>query len=504
MTHAAEPSAGAAEPITVDTDVVIIGAGLSGIDIAYRLRERNPDVGYVILERRPRIGGTWDLFRYPGVRSDSDIFSLSYPFEPWQRPEALAGGEHIRDYLVHTAHTYGIDTHMRFDRRVEGADWDSSTDTWAVSVEPGETHPAERYRCRFVALATGYYDYDHPYTPPFPGLDDFTGPVVHPQLWPEDLDHSGKRIVVIGSGATAVSLIPALARTAAHVTMLQRSPSYIYSSPQRQIFAPLVRKVLPRNLAHRVIRSRYALQTAALVHATHRFPTLGRNLIRSGVVKNLPAGYPVDVHFNPTYDPWDQRMCMVPDADLFRAIASGSVEMVTAHIDRLDATGVILTSGRHLDADIVVTATGLQLQAFGGITLRIDGTEVKPHDRFLFKSRFLEDVPNLAWSLGYTNASWTLRADMTAQSIAELVAYLREHGYTHAYPHLGKRPMPSKSIWDLQAGYVLRSPEAYPKSGTRGAWEVRHNYYRDLLDHRLDKVDDGLVFGRAPIAADHA
>ncbi len=218
--------------------------------------------------------------------------------------------------------------------------------------------------------------------------------------------------------------------------MLQRSPSYIYSSPQKQIFAPLVRKVLPRNAAHRVIRSRYALQTAALVHATHRFPTLGRKLIRSGVVKNLPADYPVDVHFNPTYDPWDQRMCMVPDADLFQAIASGSVEMVTDHIERLDATGVTLTSGRHLDADIVVTATGLQLQAFGGITLRIDGAEVKPHDRFLFKSRFLEDVPNLAWSLGYTNASWTLRADMTAQSIAELVAYMREHGYTHAYPHL--------------------------------------------------------------------
>ncbi|MEP9394484.1 MULTISPECIES: flavin-containing monooxygenase [Gordonia] len=495
MSDAAEDN-----PTEIRTDVVIIGAGLSGIDIAYRLRERNPEVTYAILERRERIGGTWDLFRYPGVRSDSDIFSLSYPFEPWRRPEALADGEHIRSYIAHTAHTHGIDDHIRFGRRVTSADWDSATDTWTLTVtsDAGD----EKHRCGFLAFATGYYDYDHPYTPTFAGIGDFTGRVVHPQHWPEDLDYSGKPIVVIGSGATAVSLIPALARTASHVTMLQRSPSYIYSSPQKQYFAPLVRKLLPENAAHRVVRSRYALQTAALVHATHRFPNFGRKMIRAGVVKELPEGYPVDVHFNPDYDPWDQRMCMVPDGDLFAAISDGSVDMVTDTIDHFERTGIALTSGRHLDADIVVTATGLTLQAFGGVVIRVDGDEIKPHDRFLFKSHLLEDVPNIAWSLGYTNASWTLRSDLTAQSIAQLVEYMRDRGYTHAYPHLGSQSMPSKSVWDLEANYVRRSPEAHPKSGTRGRWQVRHNYYRDLLEHRFDKVNDGLVFGRVPRVVD--
>ena len=489
------PGVTAVSDVTADTDVIIIGAGLSGIDCAYRLREENPDVEYMILERRSGMGGTWDLFRYPGVRSDSDIYTLSYPFEPWRKPNALADGEDIQHYIEHTARKFAIDRHIRFDRHVVSADWDSTVDKWTLAVTSGDGS-SETYRCRFVVFATGYYDYDNPYTPVFAGSDEFTGQIVHPQHWPEDLDYSGKNVVVIGSGATAVSLVPPLARGAQHVVMLQRSPSYIFSSKQKQYFAPAVRKVLPAKAAHRVVRARYAAQTAAIVHLTHRFPKLGRKMIRSNVAKNLPEDYPIDVHFNPRYNPWDQRMCMVPDADLFEDITSGAVEMVTDHIDRFDATGITLTSGRHLDADIIVTATGLELQGFGGTKIRVDGAEIKPHDRFVFKSHLLEDVPNLAWSVGYTNASWTLRADMTARSVAELIKYMRDHGYTNAHPHLGDESMPSKPLWDLTAGYVQRSPEALPKSGTHGHWQVRHNYYRDAIDHRLDKVEEGMVFGR--------
>lgn len=477
-------------------DVIIIGAGLSGIDAAYRLRSENPALRYLILERRERVGGTWDLFRYPGIRSDSDIYTLSFPFEPWKRPEALASGSAIREYVEATAAKHGIDDHIRFGQYVQTANWDSGSDTWTItSTVDGAEHTL---RCRFVYFATGYYDYDEPYTPQFPGLDDFDGRIVHPQAWPADLDHSGKRIVVIGSGATSVSLIPSLAETAGHVVMLQRSPTYIASMSQEQKVNPWIRKLLPARAAHQVIRTRYAAQTAAMVHGLHRFPKIGRKLLTAGVRKELPEGYPVDVHFNPTYDPWDQRMCMVPDGDLFAQITAGTVEMVTDHIDRFDATGITLASGRHLDADLIVTATGMQLQAFGGIRIRVDDAEIKPHDRFVFKSHLLEDVPNLAWSVGYTNASWTLRADMTARAVAKLLRYMRSHGYTHAYPHLGAESMSAQPLWDLKAGYVERAPEALPKSGTHGHWRVRHNYYRDAVAHRLDDVEDSMVFGRAP------
>ncbi|GAB18649.1 putative monooxygenase [Gordonia effusa NBRC 100432] len=480
-------------------DVVIIGAGLSGIDAAYRLREENPNLRYRIIERRARVGGTWDLFTYPGIRSDSDIYTLSFPFEPWRRPEALAQGADIRRYVEDTAHREGIASQISFGEHVRAVDWDSTSDTWTItSSTEGAVGAATMttHRCRFVYFATGYYNYDSPYTPRFAGVDDYRGAVVHPQHWPADLDYAGQRVVVIGSGATAVSMIPALARTAGHVTMLQRSPSYIASMSQRQRINPVIRKLLPANAAHRVIRTRYAAQTAALVHALHRFPKVGRKVLTAGVARELPDGYPVDVHFSPTYNPWDQRMCMVPDGDLFAEISSGRVEMVTDHIDHFDATGIALTSGRHLDADLVVTATGLQLQAFGGIRLSMDGAEIKPHDRFMFKSHLLEDVPNFAWSVGYTNASWTLRADMTARAVATLLRYMRSEGYTHAYPHLGAVSMASTPLWDLQAGYVQRAPEALPKAGTTGKWRVRHNYYRDAIDHRFDDVTESMVFGR--------
>ncbi|GAB5894722.1 flavin-containing monooxygenase [Mycolicibacterium mageritense] len=477
------------------SDVLIIGAGISGIGAAYRIHEKNPTLTYTVVERRARIGGTWDLFQYPGIRSDSDIFTLSFPYEPWTRPENVADGADIREYLTETARKHGIDRHIQFNTHVLSADWDSSTDTWTVHAE--RDGQAVVYRARFVFFGTGYYNYDEPYTPEFPGIENFRGDVVHPQFWPESLDYSGERVVVIGSGATAISLIPALARHAAHVTMLQRSPTYMMSMPRFDPMVQAIRKVLPRRLSHQVVRFRNAMVHVLLYFFFRKAPKAGRWVIRNRNSAALPAGYPVDVHFKPRYNPWDQRMCLVLDGDLFAHISDGRAEVVTDHIDHVDADGIVLKSGARLDADVIVTATGLQLQALGGITLRVDGSEVKPTERFVYKEFLLEDVPNLAWCIGYTNASWTLRADMTARAVAKLLAYMDSHGYTHAYPHKGPAPIPEKRTWDLEAGYIQRSAHALPRSGTKRPWHVRHNYVLDAIDHRFDRIDESMVFGTA-------
>ncbi|WKG05297.1 NAD(P)/FAD-dependent oxidoreductase [Mycolicibacterium sp. HK-90] len=484
------------------SDVLIIGAGISGLGAAYRLGEKSPDLTYTVLERRERIGGTWDLFRYPGIRSDSDIFTLSFPYQPWTRPENVADGGDIREYLTETARVHGIDRHIRFNTHVSSADWDSSTDTWTVRAE--QDGQARTYRSRFLFFGTGYYNYDEPYTPEFPGIEKFGGDVVHPQFWPESLDYSGKRVVVIGSGATAISLVPALAQQASHVTMLQRSPTYMMSMARIDPMVQAIRKVLPRKAAHQVVRFRNAMIHILMYFFFRKAPTLGRQLIRNRNMAALPEGYPVDVHFKPRYNPWDQRMCLVLDKDLFDHISDGRVEVVTDHIDHVDAAGIVLKSGGRVDADVIVTATGLQLQALGGIRLTVDGHEVKPTERFVYKEFLLEDVPNLAWCIGYTNASWTLRADMTARAFANLVSYMGDHGYTHAYPHKGATPMPEKRTWDLEAGYIQRSEHALPRSGTKRPWHVRHNYVLDAIDHRFDRIDESMVFGRAPAVSGSA
>ncbi|MEY8018107.1 flavin-containing monooxygenase [Mycobacterium servetii] len=475
-------------------DVVIVGAGISGIDAAYRITERNPGTKYAILERRAQIGGTWDLFRYPGVRSDSSIFTLSFPFEPWTRREGVADGVHIREYLTNTARKYGIDRHIRFNSHVRSANWDSATDTWTITAEQDGTRTT--YRARFVFFGSGYYNYDEGYTPDFPGIDQFAGTVVHPQHWPENLDYTGKRIVVIGSGATAVTLLPSLSDRAAKVTMLQRSPTYLVSASRYGKVAAVARKLLPSKPAHLVIRMYSALTEAVFFALSRKAPRLVRWLLRRKAISELPAGYDVDTHFKPRYDPWDQRMCLIPDADLYNAIGAGRAEVVTDHIDHFDASGIALKSGAHLDADIVVTATGLQLQALGGTAISLDGVEIDPRDRFVYKAHMLEDVPNLFWCVGYTNASWTLRADITARATAKLLAHMAAHGYTHAYPHLGGEPMTEKPAWDINAGYVLRSLHALPKSGTRRPWNVRQNYLADALDYQFDRIEEAMVFGR--------
>ncbi|WP_193043791.1 flavin-containing monooxygenase [Mycolicibacterium baixiangningiae] len=478
------------------TDVLIIGAGISGIGAAYRLQEKNPHLTYTILERRARIGGTWDLFRYPGIRSDSDIFTLSFPFERWTRPENVADGADIRHYLTETARKHGIDSHIRFDTHVLSANWDSATDTWTVHT----AHDGHQrsYRSRFLFFGTGYYNYDEPYRPEFPGIDRFAGEVVHPQHWPESLDYAGKHVVVIGSGATAISLIPSLTHQAGHVTMLQRSPTYVLSAPRINPVVQAIRKVVPARLAFHLVRF-YNLAFIVSTYALSRkAPGAVRWFVRNQAAKTLPEGYPVDVHFKPRYGPWDQRMCLSLDDDLYTAIADGRADVVTDHIETFDEHGIVLRSGQRIDAEVIVTATGLQLQALGGVALSIDGAEFKPQDRFVYKEHMLEEVPNLAWCVGYINASWTLRADLTARAFARLVAFMDDHGYTHAFPHLGDKPMAEKPAWNINAGYVARAPHALPKSGTQRPWNVRHNYVLDAIDHRFDRIEESMVFGRVP------
>jgi len=476
-------------------DVVIIGAGISGIGAAYRLAEADPSTRYVVLERRDRIGGTWDLFRYPGVRSDSSIFSLSWPWEPWAGREYVADGGAIRDYMEDAARKHGIFPHIRFHTTVVSADWDSATDTWTVHVT--ENGSPKTYRGRFVFFGSGYYNYDEPYDPGFPGIDTYQGTVVHPQHWPEDLDYTGKKVVVIGSGATAVSLVPALARKAAKVVMLQRSPGYLFSMPRVARWMQPIRKLLPNKVSYQIVRT-VSLSWEKVIWVLSRgLPSGMKKVVRWQNTKMLPAGYPVDRDFKPRYNPWDQRMCLVADGDVFEEINNGRLEVVTDHIDHFDQTGIALKSGRHLAADIVVKATGLNLLALGGVRINVDGTEVKPQDRFSYKAHMLEDVPNLIWCIGYTNASWTLRADITARATAKLLEYMKANGYTHAYPHPPGGAMPEKPTWDLQAGYVMRSAHALPKSGTKRPWVVRQDFFADAFDYRfLDKIDEDMVFGR--------
>lgn len=475
-------------------DVLIVGAGISGIGAAYRIRERNPGLRFAILERRAQLGGTWDLFRYPGVRSDSDIYTLCFPWEPWTRPEMIVDGEHIWQYLADAARTHHIVEHIRFNTFVRTADWDSATDTWTVRAEEDGTD--RTYRCRFVFFGTGYYDYDSPHNPTFPGIEDFAGEMAHPQHWPASLDCTGKRFVVIGSGATAVSLIPRLAEQAEHVTMLQRTPSYMIPAPQVEPTSVALRKLLPLRLAHWTVRWRNAIVGVLLWEVSRRAPKFMKRQLRRIAERNLPDGYDIDTHFTPPYDPWDQRLCFLVGADLYKAINNGAVDVVTDHIDHIDATGIVLKSGRRLDADVIVTATGLRLQALGGITVSLDGEKINPHDRFAYRRHMLDDVPNVAWCVGYTNASWTLGADLTARSFAKLLQYMNVHGYTHAYPHLGDNHMPELPAFNLQAGYVLRGLDVLPKSGTRRPWTISHDFLRDVIDYRLRPIDDQLVFGR--------
>ncbi|WP_405137038.1 flavin-containing monooxygenase [Nocardia sp. NBC_01388] len=476
-------------------DVLIVGAGLSGVGAAYHVQRAFPGRTYAILEMREAIGGTWDLFRYPGIRSDSDMFTLGYRFRPWLGDKAIADGGSILEYVRDTAAEGGIDKHIRYRHRVVRADWSSIDDRWTVTAD----HDGESVTmtANFLFSCSGYYRYDEGYTPDFAGMQRFRGPVVHPQHWPQQLEVAGKRVVIIGSGATAVTLGPALTEQGAQVIMLQRSPSYIISMPARDAIADRLRRILPARAAYGLARAKNVGFSTAMYQISQRYPKRMRAWIHGLQERWLPAGYDIDTHFNPPYNPWDQRLCLVPDGDLFRAIRHDKLEMVTDRIETFTETGLHLESGRDLEADIIITATGLNLVAFGDIALTVDGEPVELPNTMAYKAMMLSDVPNFAFIIGYTNASWTLKADLVCEYVVRLLRYMDSHGYAKATPvrdpSVGTAP-----FLDFEPGYVLRALDRLPKQGDRAPWKLHMNYLRDLPKLRYGTVTDpAMRFERA-------
>ena len=477
-------------------DVLIIGAGLSGIDAGWHLQKHAPGKTYVILENRERIGGTWDLFRYPGIRSDSDMLTMGYGFRPWTHPSAISPGAAIREYITDTARDAGIDRHIRFRHLVVRASWDSDTARWTVEAQKSGADGRDetiRITASFLFSCAGYYRYAAGYTPEFAGRDRFRGTIIHPQHWPQDLDYAGKRMVVIGSGATAVTLIPALAKTAGHVTMLQRSPTYIVSMPERDVLANALRKVLPAAWAYAIPRWRNILMQRLMFHLARTRPEGTRKRILEAVRKALGPDYDVATHFSPKYNPWEQRLCLVPDADLFEAIKQQHVDVVTDQIETLTETGIRLRSGRELAADIIVTATGLQLEVLGGAQITVDGRLVDFGKTFTYKGVMYSDVPNLASVFGYTNASWTLRADLICEWVCRLLAEMDEKGYDVATPRVRVPDMKPEPWLDFSSGYVVRSLGILPKQGPASPWRQNQNYFADLRELRRAPIDDGAL-----------
>ncbi|MBS1887680.1 MAG: NAD(P)/FAD-dependent oxidoreductase [Actinobacteria bacterium] len=498
LTTTPGPGSGPAEPERVD--VLIVGAGISGIGAAHHLQERCPGKTYAILEAREAIGGTWDLFRYPGIRSDSDMHTLGYRFRPWTAAKSIADGESILEYVRDTAREAGIDRHVRFGHRVARASWSSEEARWTVTAERADGSEA-RFSCAFLMMCSGYYRYDQGYTPEFAGIEDFEGRVIHPQHWPEEPEYAGRRVVVIGSGATAVTLVPAMAKDAAHVTMLQRSPTYIVSVPGEDPIAEALRKVLPARAVYPIVRWKNVAIQSLIYRLSRTRPRLVKKLIRKGVVNALPAGYDVDTHFKPPYNPWDQRLCLVPDSDLFRALSDGSADIVTDRIDRFTTRGIRLESGRELEADVVVTATGLNLLFLGGTKLDIDGVEPEQSHLLTYKGMMLGDVPNLAFTIGYTNASWTLKADLVAEYMCRLLNHMDAEGYDVCMPHLSDPSVSEEPILDFSSGYVVRAVADLPKQGSKEPWKLRQNYAVDLRALRWGALEDGAMTFSRRVAA---
>jgi monooxygenase len=492
-------------PITTATtkehvDVLIVGAGLSGIGAACHLRRECPDRSFAILEARGAIGGTWDLFRYPGIRSDSDMFTLGYSFRPWTGATSIADAPSILTYIRDTAAEYGIGGQIRFRHRVLTARWSSATARWTVTAHRDDTDEPVTLTCSFLFICSGYYRYDKGYRPTFPGEESFAGTIVHPQHWPADLDYTGRRVVIIGSGATAVTLVPSMASKAAKVTMLQRSPSYVAALPATDPIADRLRRWLTPRAAYRVIRWRNVLFAVGTYQLSRRRPELLKSILRRNAVRELPAGFDVDTHFAPTYNPWDQRLCIAPDGDLFRAIRSGTADIVTDHIAEITRSGINLTSGRHLDADIIVAATGLTVLAIGGIVLTVDGRDITLSDTLAYKGMMLSGVPNFALTVGYTNASWTLKADLVAHYVCRLLRYMAAGGHQIVTPVAPEPALDSGDLApliDLEAGYIRRSIDELPRQGPSTPWRLRQNYLRDLPLMRRGPLTDGVRFGHA-------
>jgi monooxygenase len=474
-------------------DVMIVGAGLSGIGAAHHLQEAFPGRSYAIFEARDDLGGTWDLFRYPGIRSDSDMHTLGYRFRPWTSSKTIADGPSILDYVRQTARDGGIEGKIRFQHRVVRAEWSSEGARWSVEAERADTGETVRVTCDYLWVCSGYYRYDEGFAPEFEGVESFRGRIVHPQHWPEDLDYAGKRVVVIGSGATAVTLVPAMAKEAAHVTMLQRSPTYIASLPAEDPIAGSLRRVLPNRAVYSIVRWKNVLLQTAFYQLSRRRPQAVKRMIRRGVERALPAGYDVDRHFKPRYNPWDQRMCLVPNGDLFKAIRDDSASVVTDTIDTFTERGVKLDSGEELEAEVIVTATGLNLLFLGGMELVVDGREVDVPKTMTYKGMMLSGVPNCAFTVGYTNASWTLKADLTSEYVCRLLAHMDAHGYSKSVPEITDPTVTEAPLLDFTSGYVLRSIDQFPKQGSKEPWKLRQNYVFDLRSIRRGPIDDGAM-----------
>ena len=483
-------------PVEEHVDVLILGGGLSGIGAACHLQRSRPELSFLIVESRDAIGGTWDLFRYPGIRSDSDMFTLGYSFKPWEEPKALADGPSIRSYISEAAVEHALSDRIRLQTKALRAAWSTERSRWSVELE-GPNGVRSTVTCSFLFGCTGYYSYDEPYTPGFEGIERFGGTLIHPQHWPEDLDYAGKRVVVIGSGATAVTLVPAMAGTAEHVTMLQRSPSYVLSLPGSDPLAELARRWLPPRIAYGLVRWKNALMALGLFTLSRKRPALMRRMLRRATQRQLPAGYDVDTHFNPSYNPWDQRMCLIPDGDLFEAISAGDASVVTGTIDSFTPDGLLLADGTRLDADIVITATGLNLLAFGGIELAVDGREVDLAETVGYKGMMLSGVPNFAFAVGYTNASWTLKADLVSEYVCRLLGHMRIRGYDAVTPVAPDPSQPTQPFLDLASGYVQRSVDRFPRQGTVTPWRLNQNYPRDVRLLRHGPLEDaGVRFSR--------
>jgi monooxygenase len=478
-------------------DVLIVGAGLSGVGAGYHLQQKCPGKSYVILEGRDCIGGTWDLFRYPGIRSDSDMFTLGYSFKPWTEPKAIADGPRILNYVRETAADHGIDKKIRFHHRVKRASWSSQQARWTVEAERGPIGEGAvetvRFTCNFLFMCSGYYKYEEGYSPEFPGAKDFGGRIVHPQKWSDDIDYAGKRVVVIGSGATAVTLVPEMAKQAAHVTMLQRSPTYVVSRPAQDPVANKLRARLPTKLAYHVIRWRNVLWGMYFFRMCRRDPARAKQLILGGVKLALGADYDIGTHFTPRYNPWEQRLCLVPDGDLFKAIRQGRASVVTNQIDTFTEKGIKLKDGSELDADIIVTATGLNIQVLGGLEVSVDGRTVDFARALNYKGMMYSDVPNMASAFGYTNASWTLKCDLTCEYVCRLINYMDRHGYKQCVPHNLDPTITELPSLDFSSGYVQRSVAKMPKQGSKRPWRLYQNYALDIVTLRYGKINDGVM-----------
>ncbi|MFJ5231898.1 flavin-containing monooxygenase [Kitasatospora sp. NPDC088391] len=471
-------------------DVLIVGAGVSGIGAARYLAAELPHKRFAVLEARADCGGTWDLFRYPGVRSDSDLYTFGYAFKPWRHRESLADGGQILAYLRETVEEHGLRERVRCHRRVVGASWSSAEARWTVEVEHTDTGGRSTLTCGWLFGATGYYRYDRGHTPEFAGRERYTGTVVHPQHWPADLDHTGRRVLVIGSGATAVTLVPALADRAAHVTMLQRTPTYVMPVPRRDAAAELLRRLFGEERGHALARRKNIARQRLIWSFCRRYPGAARRLIRRVNSRLLPAGYPVDEHFAPPYDPWEQRLCAVPDGDLFRALREGRASVATDRVRSFTERGVLLESGREVEADLVVTATGLELQLFGGVRLLVDGEPVDVAGAVAFKGVMLSGVPNFAYAIGYTNASWTLKVDLLGAHLCRLLAHMDRHGQRICRPEVADPAMPVRPLLDFAAGYVRRAVDVLPRQGDRGPWRGSAGYREDVRLLAVDRVTD--------------